>query len=277
MTDPSSIHALHCVRHETYRLDSGKLAFTAVLTSPMLLRTLFLLENPHYIKLATDATWKDLFQDWCLMPIGVLSKQYAVSRYSAAKLPSWSTHFSEVLLLVSTTESKQAYAIGFEIFSKLKLQAQPPLLAGPNVRQVHADWSPAVENARQRVFPHSIRASDYAHMWLNMKSRVSHLPDSQRSDLKSALSRSRTRCPRWLGPGASGLAHDGHILLSSLAGRRAGSVWPRGPCAYRGWQSPLRELVGDVRQVAAGQCKWQPISGSVSRIRLACGLSGFFA
>ena len=171
VTDPSSIHALRCVRHETYRLDSGKLAFTAVLTSPMLLRALFLLENPHYIKLA--AAWKDLFQDWCLMPIGVLSKQYAVSRYSGAKLPSWSTHFSEVLLLVSTTESKQAYAIGFEIFSKLKLQAQPPLLAGPNVRQVHADWSPAVEVARQRVFPHSIRASDYAHMWLNMKSRVS--------------------------------------------------------------------------------------------------------
>ena len=244
--DPASLHKLHCVVRKTYRLDSGKPGFTAIVTTPMFLRAIHLLENPHYIKIATDATWKDLFAQWCLLPVGVLSKQYGLSRFEGGKLPSWTTHFSEVLIGVSSSECKQAYAVAFEVFDSLPLLAQPPLQAGPHVRQVHGDWAASLENARQQVFPDSVRASDYAHMWINLKPRLSSLPDNERRQLKSALSATnslRNPCrissflaavfpthdhetkARGLGSTASGCSHPQHLLLPDVASHGPLAVW----------------------------------------------------
>ena len=111
LQEPNVIHKLHCVAQKTYALDDGKTGFTAVLTAAVLLRTLLLLDNHHHVKLATDAKWKDLFAKWCLMPLRALSKEYDVSRQAGAKLPSETTHVSEVIFAASSSDCSSSAAL----------------------------------------------------------------------------------------------------------------------------------------------------------------------
>ena len=176
-----------------YTLDSGAPAFTTVLTTPVPLRSLFLLDNRHYLKVRTDATWKDLSSHWCVMPFSLLPKKYDSCRQAGGRLPCWCTHFREVFLTVSSSECHQAHAIVFQVFSELHLQYQPPLQAGPNVRQVHGDWATSIESARRSVVRNpSAHGTNYVHMWLNMKGRLAHLPDKKCQELKEARQCSRT-------------------------------------------------------------------------------------
>ena len=48
-----------------------------VFSSVQCLRTWLKLTNQDYVKLCADRTFKQVFEKWCVIPLGVLSKHYA--------------------------------------------------------------------------------------------------------------------------------------------------------------------------------------------------------
>jgi hypothetical protein len=202
-TNAENSHKLYCVTHKTYRLQSGAVGFTAVLTTPTYLRQALQLENPSYIKIAADATFKDVFGDCCLIPCGVLSKLYSRTTGSeGCQHEAWCSHFTPLLYAFSTTESAQAYTMLYETMASLPIRETPKICMGPNVRQVHADWSPASEAARKQIFAESLRAADFWHFWKNMQERCIPLLDHTNADgnkqhqrtLQNMVFQSRTYC-----------------------------------------------------------------------------------
>ena len=119
-------HTLYCLEYRSFRTDAGKTAFAAVFSTPALASALRMLDNPHHVKLGTDATFKDVFQDYCLIPLGVLSNQYVTSRQGGCKIPSWSSHVSPVLYALSSADVHQVYEMLFDGVSKLSLRTNPP-------------------------------------------------------------------------------------------------------------------------------------------------------
>ena len=54
------------------------------------------LRSQNYIKLSGDGTFKRTFQNWCIIPIGVLSKREGPTRVRGQDAPVkiWPTHFT---------------------------------------------------------------------------------------------------------------------------------------------------------------------------------------
>ena len=208
-----------------YKDHEGKTQFTALYSTEELLGTLKRLENKDYIKVGTDATFREHRREvvlrlaaahgqpmvartvsQCTVPFGVITKHWGRSTVDGVDLPTWASHFSPVLYAVSSSESGTMYQIGFEAFSALPLTDVPVAEGGPSagqfVRQVHGDWSPAVELARRTVWPHSIRAGDFRHALAAMVEKLpgsllqtSHdATDSHFNQIVNAVCRSRTHC-----------------------------------------------------------------------------------
>ena len=169
-----------------------------------MVRVLRKLANPQFIKVAADATFKELFGSWCVAHVGVLSKRYGetfIDSDGKVKAPSWATHFSPVLHIMASSEHSAALEMGFQAFARLPTNtAGAP--AGECVKQVHQDWSHAQERARIAEFPGSIAHKDYAHMIRNvcdcMPAKLIQKDASGQSihlqDILKALRVSRTHC-----------------------------------------------------------------------------------
>ena len=74
-TDFAPEDRLLVLAFRTFRLQSGKLGCTVLISTRALLRAAQRLANLQYLKIAVDATFKDLFGQWKLLPLGFLSKQ----------------------------------------------------------------------------------------------------------------------------------------------------------------------------------------------------------
>lgn len=106
--------------------------------------------------------------------------------------------------MISSTENTTSYAAGFHLLSRLPLDAanSPTATLGANVKQVHSDWARCIDNARKQLFPGSLRAADFRHMWAaveeQLKSKLNpgnhEEPGSRSHTIEKALWRSRTHC-----------------------------------------------------------------------------------
>jgi hypothetical protein len=107
---------------KTFRLKSGKKGCTVLLSTPELLRNPQRLANQKYLKIAIDATFKDLFGDWKLLPLGFLSKHLAATTLEEGlQATSWATHCTPVIYGVSNTEAHQSYDMLLECFNCVPL------------------------------------------------------------------------------------------------------------------------------------------------------------
>lgn len=98
------------------------------------------------------------------------------------------------------------YEMGFKAMSALALTETPAgsggAVLGDFVRQVHGDWSPALEAARRKVWPDSVRAADFRHMYAKLVEQLKEKLDEEDSDhvdsyynqILKAVRRSRTCC-----------------------------------------------------------------------------------
>ena len=145
-----------------YTMDDGSNAYSAVFSSRALLRRGR--RRPHtatVLKIATDATYRDLFGTWCMIVSGFLSKQYGQTRDGGHKIQSWASHLSELVFVVSCGECNQAYELGFDIVKRLPLaasvgealqEADPSIHAG-NVEAVVSRAHAAGEGQAQEMPP----------------------------------------------------------------------------------------------------------------------------
>ncbi|CAE8635708.1 unnamed protein product [Polarella glacialis] len=190
---------LFMLEYKSYLLPNGSPAFTALFASPCLLRAPQLLENSDYVKVAANATWRDIFGNFCTIPFGVLSKRYSGTTERSCKLGAWCSHFSPVLFAVSSSENGHAYEMGYQLLSKVPCRTIPWTPLAARVRQVHGNWSSAVEKARATVFHDSLRAGDFFHLWKNVQANLlSYFSErdtqSNIQQVYNALIRSRTYC-----------------------------------------------------------------------------------
>ena len=108
---------------KTFRLKSGKKGCTVLLSTPELLRNPQRLANQKYLKIAIDATFKDLFGDWKLLPLGFLSKHLAATTLEEGlQATSWATRCTPVIYGVSNTEAHQSYDMLLECFNCVPLE-----------------------------------------------------------------------------------------------------------------------------------------------------------
>ena len=84
-------------------------ACCAVVSTKELMQVPARLGNPDCIKVAVDATFKDIFGDWKLMPLGVPSKHLAVSTLDQGiHGKCWCTHCTPVLYCVTNSDGAEA-------------------------------------------------------------------------------------------------------------------------------------------------------------------------
>ena len=101
--------ALLVLSFHTFERKSGKLGCCAVVSAKELMQVPPRLGNPNFLKVGIDATFKDIFGDWKLMPLGVLSKHLAVTTVDEGiRAKAWSTHCTPVLYCVANSDGAAA-------------------------------------------------------------------------------------------------------------------------------------------------------------------------
>jgi hypothetical protein len=107
-----------------------------------------------------DGTFRLLQDDWILLTLGVLTKQYAHTNGSHR---SFSSTFREVFYAVANKESHKTYSILFE-----GAVAGASKFAGISltdvVKQYHCDLHLGENSAMRSAFPYAVRAADFAHL-----------------------------------------------------------------------------------------------------------------
>ena len=128
------------------------------------LRILGKLKNKRYIILCGDATWKQLFAQWCLIPIGVVTKRYGkTTQKGSVPSSAWASHLSPVIWVVASGELAGAYMLGFSSLIQHTPAVCPDIDIQEDVKQFNADLTATAEKARQRHLKNSIRGPDFWH------------------------------------------------------------------------------------------------------------------
>ena len=182
----------------TFPRTSGKQGCCVVVSTKELLLVPPSLSNPNYLKVGTDATFKDLFGDWKLMPLGLLTKRLSVTTLErGVQGTSWCTHCTPVLYCVTNSDGAVSCEHLLRAFDQVPLARIGPLAtaaasvhclrrdagSGPNaqgsttascthIRQLHGDWAKGIEAARRKMCPNSIRQGDYRHMFKDVQANI---------------------------------------------------------------------------------------------------------
>ena len=125
------------------------------------------LVNQDYVKVCTDATFKQCFGKWTIAPIGVLVKNYSQATHSrgggvSSVTKGWATHMVPLLWVVASGELSEGYSLGIRSLTS-SLQRIAAIDLRERARQLHADLTQTAENARTQWLPASIRAADFWH------------------------------------------------------------------------------------------------------------------
>ena len=156
------------VTHPPQANQGSQTVYGAVLTTQELAETHLRLTNQQYIKLATDATFREVMPGLCTQSTGLLSKQYGPTTLAnAQRLDAWATHYSSLSWTLASSESSEVVGAGFRWVGSLRNKDGQPLRK--YIRQVAADWGPGIEKARQEELPDSIRGADYRHTFQAMR------------------------------------------------------------------------------------------------------------
>ena len=203
----------------TFPRTSGKQGCCVVVSTKQLLLVPPSLSNPNYLKVGTDATFKDLFGDWKLMPLGLLTKRLSVTTLERGiQGTSWCTHCTPVLYCVTNSDGAVSCEHLLRAFDQVPLARIGPLAtaaasvhclrrdagSGPNaqssttascthIRQLHGDWAKGIEAARRKMCPNSIRQGDYRHMFKDVQANIPgklHARGQERKRLLKMLLRS---------------------------------------------------------------------------------------
>ena len=213
---------------QTFARASGKRGCCAVVTTKELLQVPARLGNPDYIKVAVDATFKDIFGDWKLMPLGVLSKHLALSTLDQGiRGKCWCTHCTPVLYCVTNSDGAVACEHLLHAFDHVPLaklgclsaaeagktcprrdqsedggQAAASVSSCSHIRQFHADWAKGLDAARRKLCPNSIRQGDFRHLFKEVQEKLSgkiHVREARRKKQKlqlllQCLQQTRSHC-----------------------------------------------------------------------------------
>ena len=184
---------------------NNKEHYAVAIASKELLRIISKLANRRYVKLCGDATFKCAFENWCLVTVGSLTKQYGRIRTPATNAMSghtaWSTHFSPLVYVFASGETSEAYDVALQGLIE-SVQAVCAVDLRDVCRQFHADLTATAERARKERLPKSIRVADYRHVIEAAKSllqrslvcRDEHNDLKHKKDVINAMRLSRTTC-----------------------------------------------------------------------------------
>ena len=137
--------------------------FSMVFSSFACLRCLSKLANKNYIKLCADGTFKQLFANWCTIPLGFLSKRRGRTTLRGLRrsIKTWPTTFTPLLWIVASGETEGAYTIGARVLDRFAANTK---IAGIDleiaVKQFHCDMTATAEAARKKYYRCSIRCND---------------------------------------------------------------------------------------------------------------------
>jgi hypothetical protein len=132
--------------------------------------TIARLANPDHIKLCGNGTYKTVFANWFVVPIGFLSKHYGkttirgMNSVTKSAATTWPTHFNPLVWVVASGETTGAYRLGLDALLRYGNAVCPALNLPRSVAQFHADLTPTAEKARKELLPQSIRVADFWHM-----------------------------------------------------------------------------------------------------------------
>ena len=160
---------LRLLRFDTYKNTVGKKCCCAWLSTKQLLETPQGLVNKRHVKIRTDATERELVDEFCTISLGTLSKTYgSTTMHNSHTLPAFKTHFSPFAFGLSSSQSGGAYAGGFELAAELPIDNRGTPM-GPSIAQVHADYGEDIEAARSQKLKHTVRAGDFRHAFKAME------------------------------------------------------------------------------------------------------------
>ena len=164
-SDSASEHQVLLLERITWEED-GKERCAYVIGTKATLRVLQKKVNKGYIKIGADATFKRTFQNWCLIPIGPITKRYTRTRTpgSSAPVSAWASHLTTAIWVLASGELAMAYDIGFRVLKKYVPQVVPEIDMGRDVKQVHTDMAASAEKARRDNFTESIGVKDFWHV-----------------------------------------------------------------------------------------------------------------
>ena len=157
---------------DMYLLDEG--SWTATNGNPHIgfafssyacLAALSKLRNKEYIKLTGDGTFKRTFQNWCVIPVGLLTKREGRTRTRGQDAPidSWPTHFTPLVWVLASGETTGSYKLGLAALNRMAA-ALFDIDLTRCTKQFHADLTPTAEAARQELYPASVRTADFWHL-----------------------------------------------------------------------------------------------------------------
>ena len=210
LTLPSRIHDPNIGRDELVLLDevvlpaqggAKKAVYAAVLSTKEILDTHLRLKNQEFVKVATDATFDEVMDDFCTIPVGVLSKNYAETTFSdGARLKGYTTHFNPMLWVLASGEPSEAVGAGLSCAGERRGHDGRPLRK--RIRQMHADWGSGIEKARREQLPDSVRAADYRHTFKAIEEGLTEKLNQKDKEGKpvhfreclNAIQYSRTHC-----------------------------------------------------------------------------------
>ena len=164
-TDAADVHQVLLLDRLVWEED-GKERCAYVVGTKATLGVLRKLSNKRYIKIGADATFKKTFGDWCLIPIGPISKRYARTRTPGSKalVSAWASHLTTAVWVLASGELGKAYEIGFKVLAKYVPKIVPEINMIRDVKQVHTDMAASAEQARRNTFTESIGVKDFWHV-----------------------------------------------------------------------------------------------------------------
>ena len=173
---PQELDKLALLSLDKYTDDEGKPCICAVITSRRLFETPKLLTNKNYVKIALDATFRELFGSFVTIPVGVLSKHYGHTTVDLGDnvkidMPAFTTHFSPCLYVLASGENQRAAQRGLERVGDAPLDDAGRRM-GPSIRQVHQDFAKSEENARVATYADSIGVKDFRHLIDRLKEQL---------------------------------------------------------------------------------------------------------
>jgi len=180
--------------------------FAAVLSTKQILSTPQRLDNKRYIKIACDATFRELFGNWCTVNVGVLTKHWGETvvdthEEHVHKATTWATTYSPLVYVMASSEAGPAVELGLKAIGEIKIDDSGAKM-GPRIRQMHQDWAKQQESARQHQMSVSVCAKDFRHaiekIKENLPAYLQHRNDDGEKkyykDILRAIRRSRTHC-----------------------------------------------------------------------------------
>ena len=185
----------------TFTRASGKPGCCIVVATKELMQVPLRLSNPDFVKVAVDATFRDIFGDWKLIPLGVLSKHIGSTTLDGGlKANSWCTHCTPVLYCVTNSDSAiscehllrafnevplskiglLSYANACKVSARRDADPNSPDAVAPaasvascsHIRQLHVDWAKGLEVARRSMCPNSVRQGDFRHMFREVGDKI---------------------------------------------------------------------------------------------------------